>query len=86
MFAMLKAPGGATGEKPDLNEIARIRADHARWLESDGAEGVRADLSGMELADVRFPGADLRRAVFVGANLFRADFAGAETEDEPALA
>ena len=52
---MLKAPGGATGEKPDLNEIARIRADHARWLESDGAEGVRADLSGMELADVRFP-------------------------------
>ena len=80
--AMQQPPGGAaTGEKPDLNEVARIRADHARWLESDGAEGVRADLSGMELADVRFPGADLRRAVFVGANLFRSDFAGAELSE-----
>ena len=65
---MQQPPGGAaTGETPDPDAIVRMCADHARWLESDGAEGVRADLSGMELADVRFPGADLRRAVFAQA-------------------
>ena len=58
-----------------------MRAEHARWLESGGAEGARADFSGMELADVRFPGADLRRARFADANLFRADFAGADLSE-----
>ena len=80
--AMSKPPGdAATSQKTDLDTIARMRAQHARWLESGGAEGARADFSGMELADVRFPGADLRRARFADANLFRADFAGADLSE-----
>ena len=79
---MSKPPGeAAAGQKPDLDAIARMRAEHARWLESDGADGARADFSGMELSDVRFPGADLSRARFADANLFRADFAGADLSE-----
>ena len=72
------AGGAAAGEKPDLDTIARLRAARALARERRCTEGARADLSGMELSDVRFPGADLRGARFADANLFRADFAGAD--------
>jgi len=48
--------------------------DHWRWLQSDGKEGIRLDLSGADLSGVTLAGTDLRRAILAGADLTNADF------------
>ncbi len=59
-------------------ELAQILASHKRWLESDGREGERAELSNAWLPEVSLVGADLRRALLSNANLLNADLTGAD--------
>ena len=72
--------------KIDQETLASILKEHQLWLESDGKNGKRADLSGKDLknanlrianlyrADLRR--ADLERANLLGANLRKADLLG----------
>jgi hypothetical protein len=52
--------------------LKKILKDHIQWLNTNGKEGVRADLTGANLK-----GADLTRAFLAEANLIRACLAGA---------
>ena len=54
-------------------QLQEILARHRLWLETDGRQGQRADLSGANLR-----GADLAGADLTGANLARADLYGAD--------
>ena len=62
---------GITTEQ--LNEIL---TNHAEWVNSCGAKGVRADLWNANLS-----GADLRSANLRSANLWDADLSGADLRD-----
>ena len=53
---------------------------HWQWLNSDGAEGRRADFSGVDLRGTDFSSADLRSARFVGTDLSGASFAQSDLE------
>jgi uncharacterized protein YjbI with pentapeptide repeats len=68
---------GPEFRKLDREEIARMLADHAAWVESGGAEGVRADFSCADLAGVDFSGRNLCLADFSGALLSGARLQGA---------
>lgn len=59
-------PGPAPGR---ADVLAAILAAHARWLETRGAEGRRADLGGFDLRGLSLAGADL-----TGADLGTARF------------
>lgn len=54
------------------DELAKILAQHRRWLESGKTAGKRADLSGAHLDGIDFSGADLSGAIFAGASLKQA--------------
>ena len=54
-------------------ELKRILAAHKKWLESDGKEGKRADLSNAHLSGANLRWANLREANFENANLSEAD-------------
>ena len=63
---------------PSASSLADALARHEIWLESDGQEGSRADLSdrnfsGAVLCGVNFEAADLQRADFTGADLRNAN-------------
>ncbi len=72
-------------EQEKLNEILQA---HKKWLDSNGEEGARANLSGADLsgADLRYAnlsgadlsGADLRYANLSGADLRYANLSGAD--------
>lgn len=84
-----------TREKPEeirnraerLLEIHGILSDHKLWLETDGKEGKKAnlseanffeaDLSNTDLSKADLSGADLRKANFVRADLREADLSRA---------
>jgi len=81
------------GNKKETKTLNEILALHAKWLESNGSEGERANLVGMDLSFARlrgvnlknatlqmtkFGGADLRNANFHGADLTGASFEGAD--------
>jgi uncharacterized protein YjbI with pentapeptide repeats len=75
------------GEARELGaeELAAIEAAHRRWVETGGAEGERADLTGKDLTRVRLDGmmlqgAVLSRARLRGASLRRVDLVDAELE------
>jgi uncharacterized protein YjbI with pentapeptide repeats len=61
----------------DKEELDNVIALHARWLETGGQQGRRADFEDADLRQADMRGADLRYASFVGANLERAELAGA---------
>jgi uncharacterized protein YjbI with pentapeptide repeats len=44
-------------------ELEKILADHSLWLRSDGAEGIRLDLSGAALSRANLSEADLDGAL-----------------------
>jgi uncharacterized protein YjbI with pentapeptide repeats len=50
-------------------ELKQILEDHKIWLESDGKEGKRADLTYMKLQTALFYEANLQKAYLYGANL-----------------
>ncbi len=79
--------------KKEIKNLNEILALHAKWLESNGSEGERANLVGMDfsfaqlrginlkkatLQMTKFGGADLRNATFYGADLTGASFEGAD--------
>ena len=76
--------------KIDEAELNKILSNHKLWL-MDESNGIRADLSGVDLeyanldgADLRdanLSGADLRGADLGGANLWYADLRGADLRD-----
>ena len=74
-------------EKIDQENLSVILKEHQLWLDSNGENGERADLSNKNLRGADLRGADLRAAYLIGAdlrgadliaaNLFRADLRGA---------
>jgi hypothetical protein len=73
------APGRSPGELPlprlDDRALRSVLDRHLLWLESDGADGARAELAGASLSGVSLWHADLRRA-----NLDTADLTGANLD------
>ncbi len=74
---------GAKLREVSEEELKQILAAHETWLETDGGEGERADLSrtelqGANLIGAKLQGADLYRAKLQGADLRRADLQGAD--------
>ena len=57
-------------------ELAKIIAEHAKWVRGDG--GARADLYGADLHGANLYGADLSRANLSSANLSSADLSRAD--------
>ena len=62
--------------KIDEAELNKILSNHKLWL-MDESNGIRADLSGVDLEYANLDGADLRDANLSGANLSGADLGGA---------
>ncbi len=60
--------GKITGQK-----LAAILEQHQKWVQSQGQEGERADLSDADLEGADLPGANLQGAVLRKANLKEAD-------------
>ena len=54
-------------------DISQIIEQHALWLDTDGKEGSRANLTHANLARVNLTHANLTRANLYGANLIRAN-------------
>ena len=63
--------------QPSAEVLDRRLAEHARWVESGGAEGVRGDFSGLDLSGRDFSGALLAAVRFAGAVLAGCRFRGA---------
>ena len=57
----------------DLLELGSILDQHRIWAESGGEEGVRADLSGVNLSHAELTGSNLQGAIFNKARLRGAD-------------
>ena len=57
----------------DAEKLKEVLALHKVWIDSDGAEGKRADLSGADLRGADLRGADLSGACLYGADLREAD-------------
>ncbi len=89
------APDAAQEEGAKLREVSeeelkRLLAAQAPWVETDGEEGERADLSRTDLQDanlvsanlqgINFQGADLQDANLYRANLQGANFTGANLQ------
>ncbi len=72
----------AQNQEPDKRtisdeELQRVLAEHKKWLETEGKEGQRADLSNTDLSGKDLHGAHLDEADLHGAHLSRADLHGA---------
>ena len=66
--------------------LKAILADHKQWLDTEGREGVRADLSNTDLTLVDLSGANLSKADLVlakisGGEIVRADLSGADLQE-----
>ena len=61
-------------------DLDKILADHALWVNSSGEQGKMAELCGADLQHADLQYADLRRAKFQDADLRRAKFEGARLE------
>ena len=80
-----KGPEAPTVEKPPLREIskeelAQILEAHRKWVESEGKEGERADLSRANLQKAHLFRANLEGASLGGANLREAYLQGAKLQ------
>jgi len=58
-------------------ELKNILDQHLLWIETNRAQGKRADLSYADLTGAYLYGANLERANLSGANLYRANLQGA---------
>ena len=56
-------------EKIDQETLSIILKEHQLWLESNGGDGKKADLSNKNLIGANLIGANLRGANLRGANL-----------------
>lgn len=63
----------AHADGSQLLEVAEALDQHRLWVESRGKEGVRADLSGANLAEADLTGANLQGVLLQKANLVGAD-------------
>ena len=59
-----------------LNELLK---QHELWLGTEGKEGKRADLSGMNLNELDFSDRDLRQIILRDCSMENASFDSAET-------
>ena len=62
-------------------ELKKILSDHKNWLESEGGQGQRADLSGVILHGAKLRGANLRKAILCGADLRSANLRKAKLSE-----
>ena len=62
-------------------EILEILKEHKLWLESNGKEGKRANLKGLDLTGADLTGADLADANLSGANLVGANLIGTKLDE-----
>ena len=60
------------------SELTRILEKHQKWLETDGKEGERANLSNLYLVGLDFRGSDLRRAILRNSDLSGVNLACAD--------
>ena len=67
-------------EKIDQETLSIILKEHQLWLESNGGDGKKADLSNKNLIGANLIGANLRGANLRGANLRGANLRGANLE------
>ncbi len=66
-------------------DLQRVLQEHRRWLESDGQDGSRADLSLQDLRGRSLAGADLRAALLRDTRLQDAGLEGADLRDAEGL-
>ncbi len=74
MNEKVEEPQEQPSDRPPMpdEELQEILAAHRKWVESEGKEGERANLSGAKLREANLSGAKLREANLSGANLSRA--------------
>ena len=58
-------------------KLSKILKEHKRWCDTDGKEGKKAELYGVDLSKANLGGADLSGAYLIYANLYGADLYGA---------
>ncbi|MBC8285771.1 MAG: pentapeptide repeat-containing protein [Nitrospinae bacterium] len=63
------------------SDLKQILSDHKKWLDSNGKEGVAADLKNRKLKGGVFIGANLKNANLEGAYLYGAYFKNANLEN-----
>lgn len=63
------------------DELEVIFSNHAKWLETSGSEGVRADFSNQTCNEEGFQGKDLRMAIFAKSICVEANFQGSRLDD-----
>jgi uncharacterized protein YjbI with pentapeptide repeats len=61
------------GVSLSLIELAEILDEHKTWVESNGDSGVKADLTGVNLAGAELTGVNLQGAILTKVNLTGAD-------------
>lgn len=74
---------GATKTHPDqerLDMLRHVAENHVRWLQSDGKDGRRANLSNQDLSGISLRGVYLPEANFRSANLTGTDFSEADLQ------
>ncbi len=78
-----KGPDSQEQELPKIGKekLAKILAQHKRWVESEGKEGARAVLGEANLQEADLRGANLQQADLSGANLQKADLRGANLQE-----
>lgn len=57
-----------------MAQIGDVVKSHERWVETSGAEGERADFTGIDLSGMDFTGRNLSAALFVCARLRSVQF------------
>ncbi len=72
---------GAKLRKVSEEELKEILAEHQTWLETDGKEGTRADLSRTDLQGADLRGANLQEANLLGAKLWGANLRVAKLQE-----
>ncbi len=77
MDEKVEEPQEQPSDRPTLrevspNELAKILEAHRKWVESEGKEGERADLSKANLQEAILRGANLQGANLTEANLQKA--------------
>jgi uncharacterized protein YjbI with pentapeptide repeats len=70
-----------SGWSPSEEELEGILREHKEWLESEGEERKRADLSTKSLISAHLPGVDLRRADLSEVDLREADLSQADLRE-----
>ena len=64
-----------------ISDLKKVLSDHNKWLDSNGQEGVFADLKNCKLKGAVLIGANLKNANLEGAYLYGAYFKNANLEN-----